>query len=144
MSDLKLRPASSLDIKVLFDLRNHPKVRKHSNNIGEISIDTHQKWFNKVILDKSKQILIAERGGIFIGMVRFERVDGAYLMSWAVSPEFQAQGLGKKIVGAAVNMMGKNIFTAKIKKNNFSSIKIAEYIGMELTKETNGILLYQK
>jgi len=44
MSALKLRQVGLLDVRQLFDLRNHPKVRVQSNNVGEIDFNNHQKW----------------------------------------------------------------------------------------------------
>ena len=144
MSVLKLRRANLLDVRVLFDLRNHPKIREQSINTSKISLDQHKKWFNKVMLDGSKKILIAEKGESFIGMIRFEKTNDSHLISWAISSEFQGQGLGKELVGNAVKRMNEDSLIAKIKKKNIASIKIAEHIGMKLTKEAKGMLFYQK
>jgi RimJ/RimL family protein N-acetyltransferase len=144
MSALELRQASSADVKHLFDLRNHPQVRKQSRNTDEIDFSEHKKWLKKVVLDESKRILIAEENGIFVGMTRFELIDDAYLMSWAISPSFQGHGFGKEMIEMALRIMEYDTIKAEIKKNNIASIKIAEYIGMKLTKENEGTLFYLK
>jgi len=143
MSDFTLRQANQSDARALFDLRNHPDVRSRSNNTDEISFDTHQAWFNKVLSDQYKQVFIAERSKKFVGMVRFEKIEDAYLMSWAISPEYQGLGLGKEVVKSAIQIMGQKAFVAEIKPDNIASIKIAEYVGMRPTKITKTTVLYR-
>lgn len=144
MSDLSLRQANLSDAKILFDLRNHPKVREKSHNTDIIDFDTHQKWLDKIVLDASKVVYIAEKEGNFIGMVRFEKINDVYLMSWAISPKFQGQGFGKEVVRHAAKTMSDDAIRAEIKQDNLASIKIAEYIGMKLIKTSGNILFYQK
>ena len=144
MSVLNLRPANLSDMWFLFDLRNHPAVRKYSNNTDEIDPKNHQKWFEAVLLDRSKQIFIADRGGQLVGMVRFEKVDNTYLMSWAVSPEVHGQGMGKDMLKNAVELMAGCQLAAEIKEDNLASIKIAEFVGMMRVKKIKDTLLYQK
>lgn len=144
MSDIKLRQANLLDAKSLFDLRNHPSVRQQSNNVAEMDIDEHQRWFDAVMLSHSRKILIAEQGGKFVGMVRFDCLDDSCRMSWAIMPGIQGQGLGKQMLKMAIEQMKERTLSAEIKHNNFASIKIAEYVGMKLIKQTQDILFYQK
>jgi RimJ/RimL family protein N-acetyltransferase len=144
MTNLILRQANLADARQLFELRNHLKVREQSHNTDEIKFNEHKKWLEKVVLDECKQILIAEVNENFVGMVRFELVDDAYLMSWAMSPDFQGCGLGKETVKMASKTMGHDTLKAEIKQNNLASIKIAEHIGMRLIKEIKGTLFYQK
>jgi len=128
-----LRQAKLTDSKKLFDLRNHPKVREYSHNTDKISFDEHKKWFEKTMLDDSKQIFIAQEKDDFVGMVRLELIDNACLMSWAIFPEFQGSGFGKIMV----NMAAKTIdctLKAEINNNNSASMKIADHIGMKLVK----------
>jgi RimJ/RimL family protein N-acetyltransferase len=143
MSDLSLRQADSSDSNNLFDLRNHPQVRRHSHSPDVISLDKHQSWFQKTLLDVSKKIYIAEEEDNFIGMVRLDFIDGAYLMSWAVSPKFQGRGFGKEMVSMGSKTTG-GIIKAAIKQSNKASIKIAEHIGMKLTQKIGDTLFYQK
>jgi len=144
MSNLVLRPANQSDVKFLFDLRNHPEVRRRSNNSDEIDFKTHCQWFDKVMLDRSKQILIAEQDVQFVGMVRFEKIDGAHLMSWAVSPRMHGQSVGKNMLKIAVESMGNHRLVAEIKEDNLASIRIAEFVGMARVGKTKDTLLYQK
>ncbi len=143
MSDLLLRQAKESDSKILFDLRNHPKIRRLSHNTSSISLAEHQVWFRKVLIDNSKKVMIAQREDDFIGMVRFELIDNAYLMSWAIFPEFQGHGFGKKMVDAASKTVNGTL-KAEIKQNNHISIRIAEHIGMKLTKTIGNTLFYQR
>lgn len=140
MNGVELRQANVSDEKMLFNLRNHPQVREQSHNTNKILFDKHQKWFKKTILNNSNQILIAEKEN----MVRFEKINDTYLMSWAISPEFQGCGFGKEIVKYAIQRVEGKIVRAEIKQNNIASIKIAESIGMELTKTVGNTLFYQK
>jgi len=143
MIDLLLRQAKLTDSIKLFDLRNHPKVREYSHNTDKISFDEHKKWFEKTMLDDSKQIFIAQEKDDFVGMVRLELIDNACLMSWAIFPEFQGRRFGKVMV----NMAAKTIdctLKAEINNNNSASMKIADHIGMKLVKKIGSVLFYEK
>tara|TARA_B110000967_G_C18868335_1_gene553977 strand:+ start:542 stop:925 length:384 start_codon:yes stop_codon:yes gene_type:complete len=105
MSELLLRQAQISDSRKIFDLRNHLQVRRYSHNINKIDFDAHQDWFKKVLSAKSKHILIAQRKEDFIGMVRFDLIDNAYLLSWSISPQFQGCGFGKSMLSIASKTM---------------------------------------
>ncbi len=143
MNELFLRKARIEDSRKVFDLRNHPEVRKHSHNTDKIDFDMHQDWFQETLLDNSRQVLIAQQGDDFVGMVRFDFIDNNYLLSWSISPKFQGRGLGKRMLNLASKTINGNLM-AEIKQNNIASIKIAESIGMKLTKKKNNVLYYKK
>jgi len=143
MKGLLLRQAVESDSKEMFDLRNNPAIRRMSHNTRIMSFAEHRQWFSRVLTDNSKKILIAQKDSDFVGMVRLELIDNAYLMSWAISPKFQGCGFGKEMVKAASKIVDKTL-RAEIKQNNHASIRIAEYIGMKLTKTIDNILFYQK
>ena len=144
MRGLILRDANITDLERLFKLRNHPQIRRQSHTADEIDFNEHQAWFNRVLLDQFKIIRIAENDNNFVGVVRFELINDAYLVSWAVLPKYQGHGFGKKIVKIASQEMGDSMLRAEVKKSNLASIKIAEYVGMKLIRQTDNILFYQK
>lgn len=143
MRELFLRKAQIEDSRKIFDLRNHPKVRACSHNTNKIDLDTHQDWFKKTLSDNSRQILIAQQGDNFVGMIRLDLVGKDYLLSWSIFPDSQGLGLGKRMLNLASKTIDGNLM-AEIKQNNIASIKIAESIGMKLTKKKNDVLYYQK
>ena len=108
-----------------------------------IKIEEHQRWFENILLDDTKQILIAQEKDDFVGSVRLELVNNTCLISWSVSPDFQGRGIGKVMVAMAVKTVKIKI-KAEIKNNNHASIKIAEYIGMKFVKKIENVFFYEK
>jgi len=143
MIELLLRHAKLKDSIKIYHLRNHPKVRQSSHNTNMIKIEEHQRWFVNILLDDTKQILIAQEKDDFVGSVRLELVNNTCLISWSVSPDFQGRGIGKVMVAMAVKTVKIKI-KAEIKNNNHASIKIAEYIGMKFVKKIENVFFYEK
>jgi UDP-2,4-diacetamido-2,4,6-trideoxy-beta-L-altropyranose hydrolase len=75
-SDIELRAASLDDARNLFEWRNDPSVRAVSRTAEVIDWDTHRTWLTSVLNTPGRALLIGERGGAAVGVVRFD-VQGA-------------------------------------------------------------------
>lgn len=139
--ELKLRPAVSDDCEMLFIWRNDPFTREMSHSTSEIKRDDHNRWFEKTLKDPTRKIFIAEESGEAVGTVRTEWKNGKILLSWTVSPQARGKNVGKRMVALLVNSI-KEAIVAEVKKENVASARIAEYAGLKLERDENGVCYY--
>jgi RimJ/RimL family protein N-acetyltransferase len=66
-----LRRATDGDVETIRILRNQRPNREVSINAHVISADEHAGWWDKTRLDRSRRVLIYERGGVTAGVVNF-------------------------------------------------------------------------
>ena len=126
---LKIRNAKEEDCRYLFDLRNHPIVRKASFNSKKIDYADHKVWFTKTLNNPNRKIFIVlNENSQKIGMVRFDKEEDYAEISIAISPNIHGKGYGTKILIKGCEKYFEEEITVKfiiaeIKKNNIASIK---------------------
>lgn len=69
---LAFRAARQDDCAALLRWRNHPSVRAVSHDPAEIDAATHAAWLERTLGDPRRLLLIAERQGEAVGVVRFD------------------------------------------------------------------------
>lgn len=140
---MKLRKVKIDDWKFLLDWRNDIETRKNSHNMQLVKEENHKKWLNSILANINRQLFIAIDNEIPVGTVRadFDTINDVFELSWTISPDYRGKGIGKEMVKLLADRLKANI-RAEIKKGNISSIKIAEFAGMTLKQEENGVLHY--
>jgi RimJ/RimL family protein N-acetyltransferase len=114
---------------VVLQWRNDPDSRKGSRDQGVIPLDTHQVWFDQVLVSPERSLLIGENAhGEPIGQVRFDRMTtgvDSYEVSIAVAPESRGQGLALPLLAAAevyfLDVHGSAQLHAYVDRNNKAS-----------------------
>jgi UDP-2,4-diacetamido-2,4,6-trideoxy-beta-L-altropyranose hydrolase len=71
-SGIVIRTASTDDSEDLFVWRNHPSIRAVSRNSGLIGWEDHKRWFAALLGDPDRMLLIGQRDGVPVGVVRFD------------------------------------------------------------------------
>jgi len=71
-SGIVMRTAMADDSESLFAWRNHPAIRAVSRNSGLINWEDHSRWFASLLTDPNRVMLIGQRDGVPIGVVRFD------------------------------------------------------------------------
>lgn len=102
-----VRMATSADSRMLFSWRNHASIRSVSRNSEPIEWADHSAWFNTVLADPSRSLLIGERDGTPVGSVRFDVRDGEAEVSIYLAPEHLASGIGAELLFAAESWLAK-------------------------------------
>lgn len=69
---VSIRRATAEDAIKLFEWRNHSSIRAVSKHKDIIDWETHQKWFDSVLADTNRELLIGFRSSEHIGVVRFD------------------------------------------------------------------------
>jgi len=144
MSDtIRLRSATIQDTDLLLEWRNDPQTRKVSHHTAEVQRDEHISWLTKTLNNANRRLFVAEENGVPVGTVRADLSDGVYELSWTVAPNARGRGVGKRMVALLASQISGPI-RAEVKAGNASSIRIAEYAGMEYDREDNGVLHYRR
>ncbi|RLB70833.1 MAG: UDP-2,4-diacetamido-2,4,6-trideoxy-beta-L-altropyranose hydrolase [Deltaproteobacteria bacterium] len=99
--EMQVRPAREEDGEKIFSWRNAAENRRFSFSSREISLAEHQQWFRECLRDDRRVLLIGERDGQPVGVLRYdfhslaEAVISVYLV-----PGCHGQGLGSSLIMA--------------------------------------------
>ena len=130
----KLKEKNTKSLNFIFILRNKKYVRKNSAEKKKIGINEHEKWLKRFFKNKKNKIYIIKSTKKEIGYIRLQKKRKFFELSWALLNGYK----GKKIISKClkkVTLRKKNYFKAKIKKNNYASIKAAQNAGFRLIKD---------
>ncbi|MBV5330523.1 MAG: UDP-2,4-diacetamido-2,4,6-trideoxy-beta-L-altropyranose hydrolase [Chlorobium sp.] len=129
-SGIYIRVASAEDSEYLFAWRNHPSIRLVSRNTEEISWHNHQQWFSKVLNSSDKLLLLGEREGKSVGVIRFdiEGGDEAEVSIYLV-PSLKESGLGGELLQSAEHWLADHysairFIRAQVLGNNIRSHRL--------------------
>jgi UDP-2,4-diacetamido-2,4,6-trideoxy-beta-L-altropyranose hydrolase len=118
-SDIEIRVAGQGDAEKLFVWRNHPTIRAASRKPGVINREDHQKWFASVLASSDRLLLIGQREGLPVGVVRFDIQGDEAEVSIYLVPDINQPGQGRELLQSA-----EYWFTANRPKVN----KISAYV----------------
>lgn len=137
-----LRPARPDDARDVWVWRNDPLARAMSLNTDEVSWSTHEAWFARAIQDTARRLLIGERDGQKVGMVRFDFGEVTEV-SISLDPARRGQGLGFALLEAGVAQTTGDLY-ASIREENLASRRIFERAGFMLCSESGGVGRYRR
>jgi UDP-2,4-diacetamido-2,4,6-trideoxy-beta-L-altropyranose hydrolase len=112
--EINLRETDHSDERYLFGWRNHPKIREVSFNKSEITWRQHQDWFNALLSDSNRVLLIGEYKNKPVGVVRFDLENDTAEVSIYLVQEIGNDGLGMPLLKSAEKWIFKH--RSEIKK----------------------------
>ena len=115
-ASIEMKVASKDDAKSLFKWRNHLSIRKVSKNSRPILWEDHKKWFDAVLADENRHLLIGFIDKIQFGVVRFDIKNDMAEVSIYLVPKSESKGQGKNLLLASESWLRKN--HPEIKKIN--------------------------
>lgn len=98
---IEIRNVTPHDSKNIFEWRNNRKIRDVSRNSELITWDEHHKWFDAVLTDSKRQLLIGMINENQIGVVRFDLEKDVAEVSIYLVPEKDYFGKGKGLLLAS-------------------------------------------
>jgi UDP-2,4-diacetamido-2,4,6-trideoxy-beta-L-altropyranose hydrolase len=107
VSFIEIRRAVKGDSKNLFDWRNNLKIRNVSRNSDPISWEGHQTWFDAVLTDKNRELIIGTLGNQTVGVVRFDIENVAAEVSIYLVPEGGFYGYGRNLLLSAEEWLNR-------------------------------------
>lgn len=105
---IKIRPATQEDEGMLFEWRNHPKIRAVSRNTGVISWEDHQQWFAAALVANDRVLLIGQHQSVPIGVVRFDIQGNTAEISIYLAPDVGQPGQGRELLKSAEQWIVEN------------------------------------
>lgn len=134
---LTVRRADDGDCDRVLEWRNHAPVRNASHNREIIGSATHRLWYASAIADQNRLLLIGERDGVPVGVVRYD-IDGATArVSIFMAPGEAGAGLGADLLSAAGARLretqpGVEHIVAEVLGENESSRRLFSSAGFSL------------
>ena len=135
---IMLRNATRNDIKMTYEWRNDPRIRRWMFASKQIPWDVHKKFWSARLKRKNAYSYIMQADGKDCGVIRFDQntmMRGYYEIDIYLAPAFQGKGIGTKILGEVKKIARKKRMkglTAIVKPDNKRSQKIFEKNGFKL------------
>ena len=99
----QMRPMVLADLEQVLVWRNHAGVRRYMYTQHEITLDEHQGWFERSILDPKKHLLIFEQNQQPQGFVNFSETANSGVAEWGFYAAPDApKGSGRQMGSAAL------------------------------------------
>ncbi len=143
----RARRATREDSKRIWEIRNHPDVRKISGNPEAFPFDRHDSWFEeKYFARKGDHCFVLQANDEnVVGYCRIDQAKGNYLVSIALDPSLQGKGLGSMLLRESISeSFGpsvKNGVLAYVKRNNPDSYRFFVKNGFCLIEEDDECFL---
>jgi RimJ/RimL family protein N-acetyltransferase len=128
-AELRLRPATMSDARMLHAWRNDECTRLASRSAAQIDWQTHVDWLTRTLASPERTIRIAEESGRQVGVVRAERGPNGWELSWTVAPEARGRRIGARMVKLFADSLDGRI-TAVIRRGHSASERIAAAAGL--------------
>jgi UDP-2,4-diacetamido-2,4,6-trideoxy-beta-L-altropyranose hydrolase len=134
---IQIREATGADAAALFEWRNHESVRRMSRKPEPIAWPAHESWLHGVLADRDRLLLIGERDGRPVGVVRFDvAADRAEVSIYRV-PGSGEPGVGSSVLAAAEQWLaarrpGLALITAEVLGENERSHHLFRSTGYRL------------
>lgn len=133
-----LRKIQLADAEMILSWRNQDNVRVNMYNHEIIDINTHMKWFNKMLNDNTCAYFIYEQEGQAMGLLSFSQIDiKNKKASWAFySGNTSVRGIGSEMeqlaLNYAFNELGLNKLCCEVLEFNTSVINFHRKFGFKI------------
>ena len=127
-----LRKANDGDKTMLWQWRNDALTRAMSRNTDEVPWADHCAWFDRVLSDANRHLLIGDQDGQPLGTVRLDGAANSAEINITVAPHARGKGVGLALLLAAENYakkLGLDALTAVIRPANPASKIIFDRAG---------------
>jgi spore coat polysaccharide biosynthesis predicted glycosyltransferase SpsG/RimJ/RimL family protein N-acetyltransferase len=143
---LRYRPGGPADSERLLRWRNDPVTRATSRVQEPVEPQEHERWLDATLADPGRVLLIAEQGGVPVGMLRFDLDEREAEVSVTIAPEQRGGGLGPQAIAEATELAlaarpALERIVAQIRPENHASTASFGRAGYsELAPRTEGML----
>jgi len=134
---IDIRIAKQDDSERLLVWRNHPAIREVSRNADVINSDEHYRWFNALLNDPNKVLLIGQLHGVPVGVIRFDIHDDQAEISIYLVPDAKGSCRGRDLLQSAEmwfaqNYKGVNMLHAHVLGANERSHQLFLAVGYDV------------
>lgn len=131
-----MRPMLHADLALVLRWRNHPEVRRHMYSRHEITLDEHQRWFERALQDAHKHLLIFELDREPLGFVNFSELASAGIADWGFyaapeAPRGSGQRLGQTALAHGFTQLKFHKVCGQVLARNERSIRFHRALGFQ-------------
>jgi spore coat polysaccharide biosynthesis predicted glycosyltransferase SpsG/RimJ/RimL family protein N-acetyltransferase len=108
INSIEIKQAGKDDSINIYEWRNNKKIRDVSINPGLISWEEHQRWFDAVLTDKNRELIIGTTENKPVGVVRFDIENDVAEVSIYLVPEAGYAGQGRNLLLSAERWLNAN------------------------------------
>jgi len=136
ISSIELREASINDCENIFKWRNDAVNRRYSHDTREITYAEHQSWFEKVLENENRFILIGSDKQGPLGVLRFDWLENYWVTSIYLVPNRHGEGLGASLLVRGLEWLqtrsqGRHKVKAEIQPENMASHIVFQRAGFK-------------
>jgi UDP-2,4-diacetamido-2,4,6-trideoxy-beta-L-altropyranose hydrolase len=126
---VRLRPAAPADAAAILEWRNHPDIRRYAGDAAQILLPDHEAWFQRVLADPMRHLLIAEDDAGILGVLRYDVDSSSARVSIYVVPKRLGSGGGSRLLAAGERWIGERRpelreLTAEVRDENQASARL--------------------
>ena len=146
MDDIHLRDATIYDKLLVFEWRNIDTLVALSSHQKKVTLQEHQQWFKRKIVDLNCKLLIIQLKNENIGLIRIESEQGECEITIYLIPGYEGQGFGHTALSQAIDNCTLNCksYLAKVQSKNVPSQKLFQKLGFSEASENDAFILYNK
>lgn len=132
----QIRRMVHADLERVLAWRNHPDVRHYMYTQHEITLDEHQRWFERSLLDPKKHLLIFEQNQQPRGFVNFSEVASGGIADWGFyaapeAPKGSGRQLGRASLDHAFTQLKLHKVCGQTVAYNERSVRFHQTLGFQ-------------
>ena len=133
-----IRIARDEDCEDVYRWRNAEETRRFSSDNAPINYASHRRWYQNVLVDPNRIILIGEVSNNAVGVLRYDRNGTRATVSVYLVPGNQGKGYGAMLISQGTVWLKQNwpdveIVDAEIRTENGASLASFSSAGYEPT-----------
>lgn len=132
----QIRPMVHADLALVLAWRNHPDVRRYMYTQHEITLDEHQRWFERTLPDPKKHLLVFEVNQQPLGFVSFNETGSGGIADWGFyaapdAPKGRGRQLGRAALSHAFIQLKLHKVNGQALAYNERSIQFHQSLGFQ-------------
>lgn len=132
----QIRRMVHADLEQVLAWRNHPDVRRYMYTQHEITLDEHQRWFERSLPDPKKHLLVFEVNHQPLGFVNFNDMGIGGIADWGFyaapdAPKGSGRQLGRAALSHAFIQLKLHKVNGQALAYNERSIQFHQSLGFQ-------------
>ena len=133
---IRLREAGAADIHDVFEWHNAPSTWQFSIHQRPATWGEHQQWYQRVLEDPDRVLLIGEADGSPVGVLRFDIVGNKAVVSVYLVPGHYGRGFGKRLLEEGMQWLRAHrsevtLIEAVVAAENIASCRVFSELGYQ-------------
>ena len=150
--ELRARPVTAGDERLLLDWANDPETRRHAFTQERIAPAVHHRWLLQRLQrpHDCRFYVIETTAGAPVGQVRFDRDEDNWVISYSIGREHRGKGMGRRVLAVALDRLctsvGESAVVGHVKLDNAPSHAVFRSLGFAPLPEPDarGATIYRR